>query len=107
MLRHDQFDDGRRMSFPGSASASEGSTPSDVETVQGALAKAIHEYAELVGEGHEIPPIPPDHEVTQTEIVLVTSRLLRAAEIELFELAMWQIAGEDDPSRNERKEGGT
>lgn len=69
-----------------------GSTPSP-EDVQAALVEAIHAYARLVEDGVDVPPLPSEHDVTQTEVVLLASRLLQAAEVELFELAMWQISG--------------
>ena len=63
---------------------------SDLEHV---LTAAIKLYA-AKAEGEEQFPAPVTAEkITPTEIVLVVSELLRAADISLFDLAMWYRRG--------------
>jgi hypothetical protein len=39
---------------------------------------------------HGNPPLPENHALTATEAAVVSTHVLRAADIALFELAMWQ-----------------
>ncbi len=51
---------------------------------------------------HGNPPLPEPHALTATEAALVSTHVLRAVDIALFELAMWQSwsgAGEIDALR--------
>jgi hypothetical protein len=62
--------------------------------LQRVLTAAIKLYA-AKSEAEEQFPAPVSAEkVTPTEIVLVVSELLRAADISLFDLAMWYRRGE-------------
>ena len=62
--------------------------------LQRVLTAAIKLYA-AKAEAEERFPAPVSAEkVTPTEIVLVVSELLRAADISLFDLAMWYRRGE-------------
>lgn len=61
------------------------------ELVQSALADAIKAYARSSEDGVRFPPFAAEHGVTQTEAVLAASRILKAADVELFELAMWEV----------------
>ena len=64
---------------------------SDIERV---LTAAIKLYAAKAEAEEQFPaPVSAD-KVTPTEIVLVVSELLRAADISLFDLAMWYRRGE-------------
>ena len=59
-----------------------------------ALTAAIKLYAaKAEAEGQCPAPVAAD-KITPTEIVLVVSELLRAADISLFDLAMWYRRGE-------------
>ena len=64
--------------------------------LQRVLTAAIKLYAaKAEAEAEEKLPAPVSAEkVTPTEIVLVVSELLRAADISLFDLAMWYRRGE-------------
>lgn len=58
------------------------------------ITAAIKLYAAKAEAEEAFPtPVSPD-KVTPTEIVLVVSELLRAANISLFDLAMWYRRGE-------------
>jgi hypothetical protein len=71
--------------------ASSGIASSDLEH---ALTAAIKLYAaKAEAEGRSAAPVSAD-KITPTEIVLVVSELLRAADISLFDLAMWYRRGE-------------
>ena len=64
---------------------------SDLEQAMTAAIKLYAAKAEA--EGRCPPPVAAD-KITPTEIVLVVSELLRAADISLFDLAMWYRRGE-------------
>jgi hypothetical protein len=57
--------------------------------VQDALVSAIKAYAAMVEDHPELPPFRDDLDLTQTEVALVASRLLHRAQIEFFELAIF------------------
>src|SRR4051794_2011400 len=63
---------------------------SDLERV---LTAAIKLYAAKAEAEEQFPPPVTAEKVTPTEIVLVVSELLRAADISLFDLAMWYRRG--------------
>ncbi len=63
---------------------------SDLEHV---LTAAIKLYAAKAEAEEQFPPPVTAEKVTPTEIVLVVSELLRAADISLFDLAMWYRRG--------------
>jgi hypothetical protein len=65
------------------------SSPTDPAEVQDALVRAIKAYAALVEDHPELPPFRDELDLTQTEVALVTSRLLHRAQIEFFELAIF------------------
>lgn len=63
----------------------------DLEQAMTAMVKLYAAKAER--EGH--PPMPlRAGEVTPTEVVLIVSEMLRAANISLFDLAMWYRRGQ-------------
>ena len=57
------------------------------------LTAAIKLYAAKAEAEEQFPPPVSAEKVTPTEIVLVVSELLRAADISLFDLAMWYRRG--------------
>jgi hypothetical protein len=63
---------------------------SDLEHV---LTAAIKLYAAKAEAEEQFPPPVTAEKITPTEIVLVVSELLRAADISLFDLAMWYRRG--------------
>ena len=58
------------------------------------LTAAIKLYAAKAEAEEQFPAPVSAEKVTPTEIVLVVSELLRAADISLFDLAMWYRRGE-------------
>ena len=58
------------------------------------LTAAIKLYATKAEAEEQFPPPVTAAKITPTEIVLVVSELLRAADISLFDLAMWYRRGE-------------
>ena len=69
------------------ALANEGLSDSDI---QNNLAKAIRLYAERAGERDDaLPAFPPDA-VTATDVMVTVSAMLKAVNLQLFELGMWQ-----------------
>jgi hypothetical protein len=65
-------------------------TLSDAE-LQGLLAAAIKSYAARAEASDEpLPALPPDSGVTATEAMLAVSAILKAVNIQVFELGMWQ-----------------
>jgi hypothetical protein len=63
---------------------------SDLEHV---LTAAIKLYAAKAEAEEQFPPPVTAEKITPTEVVLVVSELLRAADISLFDLAMWYRRG--------------
>ena len=57
------------------------------------LTAAIKLYAAKAETEEQFPPPVAADKITPTEIVLVVSELLRAADISLFDLAMWYRRG--------------
>jgi hypothetical protein len=63
---------------------------SDAE-LQGLLAAAIKSYAARVeSRDSPLPALAPDCGVTATEAMLTVSAILKAVNIQVFELGMWQ-----------------
>ena len=64
--------------------------PSDAE-IQALLAEAVRLYAERAAERETgLPAFPPDTAITATEVMLTTSAMLKAVNLQVFELGMWQ-----------------
>lgn len=62
------------------------------------LAAAVKAYAAAVraaNAGEQTPPaaFTADHGVTPTDVVVVVDALLRAADLDLFEVQMWRSLG--------------
>jgi hypothetical protein len=63
---------------------------SDAE-LQGLLAAAIKSYAARAEASDDpLPALAPDSGVTATEAMLAVSAILKAVNIQVFELGMWQ-----------------
>ena len=66
------------------------------ETLQDLMAAAIHAYVQRV-ESREtdevLPPFRQDSAVTATEVVVLVTELMKAADVEIFELGMWKGLG--------------
>lgn len=59
--------------------------------LQSLLATAIREYAaRSEARDESLPALPPDSGVTATEAMLAVSAILKAVNIQVFELGMWQ-----------------
>lgn len=65
-----------------------------LEVVQLLMATAIKGYSRLLDEGVSFPPFGTPSEITATEAVRAASAILRAADLETFELALWQTWGQ-------------
>ena len=78
------------MSLPAEAIAPVEARPSDAE-IQNMLAKAVRLYAERAAE-HEgqLAAFPADAAVTATDVMVSVSAMLKAVNLQLFELGMWQ-----------------
>jgi hypothetical protein len=63
---------------------------SDAE-IQDMLAKAVRRYAERAAERDEgLPAFPAATQVTATEVMVTVTAMLKAANLQVFELGMWQ-----------------
>ena len=59
--------------------------------IQALLARAVKLYAERVGAGDTpLPAFPAGAQVTATDAVVTTTPILKAVNVQLFELGMWQ-----------------
>ena len=58
--------------------------------IQNNLARAIRLYAERVTERDGALPAFPSDAVTATEVMVTVTAMLRAVNLQLFELGMWQ-----------------
>ncbi len=64
--------------------------PSDAE-VQAALAQAVRLYAERAAASDSpLPAFPAEAAVTATEVMVTVSAMLKAVNLQVFELGMWQ-----------------
>ena len=66
------------------------------ETLQDLMAAVIHAYVRRV-ESREsdelLPPFRPDSAVTATEVVVLVTELMKAGDVDVFELGMWKGFG--------------
>jgi hypothetical protein len=79
------------------------SSSENTPAVQAELISAVKAAAAAIVEDPALADLPGGHDLTQTEVAIVASALLKAADIEIFELAMWQTWG----SANGRREPDT
>ncbi|MGH6726541.1 MAG: hypothetical protein ACREB8_08355 [Pseudolabrys sp.] len=64
--------------------------PSDAE-IQDTLAQAVRLYAERAAESDgPLPAFPPDVPMTATEVMVTVTAMLKAVNLQVFELGMWQ-----------------
>ena len=59
-------------------------------SIQQGLAALVKLYAAKWDAGARFSPVAPDGGVTATAVMVMTTALLKAAHVELFELGMWQ-----------------
>jgi hypothetical protein len=60
------------------------------DLVQLLLGLAVKLYAVKLGTGGALPPFVEGCGLTATEVGVAVSHMLKAADVELFELAMWR-----------------
>ena len=60
------------------------------EAIQALMAAACKAYAAEIGAGQQFLPVGPRGGVTSTDVLIAASGLLRAADLQVFELGMWQ-----------------
>jgi hypothetical protein len=65
------------------------------EEIQELVARAVLAYGAAVAAQPDLRPLPAGHEVAQTEVLRLVTALLKEAEVEVFELAMWQLWSRD------------
>ena len=59
--------------------------------IQALLARAVRLYAERVAtDDTPLPAFPEGAEITATDAVVTTTAILKAVNVQLFELGMWQ-----------------
>ena len=58
--------------------------------VQDMLARAVKQYAERVEENGALSAFPSEKSVTATEVMVTVTAMLKAVNLQLFELGMWQ-----------------
>jgi hypothetical protein len=64
--------------------------PSDAE-IQAGLAKAVRLYAERTTDAETaLPAFPSDAPMTATEVMVTVTAMLKAVNLQVFELGMWQ-----------------
>jgi len=63
--------------------------PSDAE-IQDMLAKAVRLYAERVEERDGVLPAFASEQATATEVMVTVTAMLKAVNLQVFELGMWQ-----------------
>ena len=66
-------------------------TPTEV--IQALLTVAAKRYVECREHGHDFGPFVHDDALNATEVMVSVTNMLHAAEIEIFELAMWAMPG--------------
>ena len=71
------------------SSPAEDVTVSDAE-LRCMLAKAVKLYAARVESQGPLPAFAPQDNVTATEVMVTVSAMLKAVNLQLFELGMWQ-----------------
>jgi hypothetical protein len=67
-----------------------GERPSDAQ-IQHALAQAVRSYAERAAEtDNALSAFPPAAQMTATEVMVTVTAMLKAVNLQVFELGMWQ-----------------
>lgn len=62
----------------------------DPGPIQDALAAAVKAYTARLEEEPDLQPFRAEHGITKTDAALLASRVLRMAEMELFELSLFE-----------------
>jgi len=62
---------------------------SDAE-IQAQLALAVRRYAERAEQGAAPAAFPPEAQITATEVMVTVTAMLKAVNLQVFELGMWQ-----------------
>jgi hypothetical protein len=58
--------------------------------LQRLMAALVNAYCAKREGGEKFLPLAPNHDVTPTNIMVAASQLLRAGDLQVFELGMWQ-----------------
>ena len=61
-----------------------------LEAIQALMAAACRSYSAQVEAGGNFPPLAARSRVTSTDVMITASGLLKAANLAVFELGMWQ-----------------
>ncbi|HVR57912.1 MAG TPA: hypothetical protein VMT72_13945 [Pseudolabrys sp.] len=77
------------MSLQAETSAWADERPSDSD-IQSMLAKAVRLYAERAGEQEGALPAFASDAATATEVMVTVTAMLKAVNLQVFELGMWQ-----------------
>ena len=78
------------MSSQVDANASTTQRSSDAD-IQDRLAQAVRLYAERAAETDGVlPPFPSGAQMTATEVMVTVTAMLKAVNLQVFELGMWQ-----------------
>jgi hypothetical protein len=69
------------------------------ETAQRLLLAGVRLFARKVDREHRsIPPVPPSAALSATEVAVAVTELMRAADLNMFDLAMWSGRARPDQS---------
>jgi hypothetical protein len=58
--------------------------------LQAKLAEAVRLYAERVEENGALSAFPSEQSVTATDVMITVTAMLKAVNLQVFELGMWQ-----------------
>jgi hypothetical protein len=61
-----------------------------IDAIQALMAAACRSYSAQVEAGGAFPPLAARNRVTSTDVMITASGLLKAANLAVFELGMWQ-----------------
>lgn len=64
--------------------------PDDPRLAQELLGTGIKLLGQMADQGKHVRPYPEDQELSASEVAITACLLLQAADIEIFELAMWK-----------------
>jgi len=83
--------DAKRIAADIERALSKGATDAiSLDAVQALMAAACKHYAAQIESGQNVLPLRPRASVTPTEVMTTASGLLRAVNLAVFELGMWQ-----------------
>ena len=75
------------MSSPTDTTVAERASDAEIQTL---LALAVRRYAERAEQGDAPAAFAPDARLTATEVMVTVTAMLKAANLQVFELGMWQ-----------------